>query len=322
MIPRRRQDVILVVLALTALLFGAVVALAEEGDLQPVRGTKVRLAPPPGWGVSTTFAGFQHVPTQSSIMVQVTPAPYAKVVKSLTAAALRKRGMTELGRETIERDGRTGLLVHLEQPARGAVFRKWMYLFGDERHVVITLGTFPRKHGPEVSAAIRRAVLTAREGNAPAAPRPSAPDFGLRPSAPLKLGGTHQGMLLYTESGKVPTVTPGEALLIAGKSSPGRVPEDREAFAKRRLLATEDHRDIRVVSSKAVEIDGMKGFEVVGRAKDRHGAPTRLFLTILFTSDRYYLLQGLVREEAGERFVGVFRKSAATFARHRGGAER
>jgi hypothetical protein len=70
----------------------------------------------------------------------------------------------------------------------------------------------------------------------------------------------------------------------------------------------------RDVKGTKVNLVPPPGYEIVAKAVDaKSGAPTLVYLVMLYEDQSYFILQGMVRESASATFLEVFRKSARTF---------
>src|SRR5256885_13164099 len=72
-----------------------------------VPGTAVNIDPPPGFGASARFPGFEDTGRAASIIVTELPGPAAKMQEGMTREALASRGMTLLRTETVKVDGKS-----------------------------------------------------------------------------------------------------------------------------------------------------------------------------------------------------------------------
>ncbi|XXF78600.1 hypothetical protein P2318_02245 [Myxococcaceae bacterium GXIMD 01537] len=265
---------------------------APVADARPVRGTRVSLVPPPGFVESSRFSGFQNDATASSILVTELPAAYAEVSAAFEAEPMARKGMKLLERQSI--DGGQALLVHLEQDAGGVTFRKWMLAVGDAKVTALVTGSFRKELEATESAPMRAAILSARRNLETAAP-PLDPTFTLTVTPGLRQAQQVQNALLYTSDGKLEGLKPEDPLLVAAPSlgNPGAL--DARAFSEKRIQLTAGVKEVTVESGAPLEVNGMKGYELVALAKDaKTDAALVLHQVLLLEEGGYFLLQGRV----------------------------
>jgi hypothetical protein len=281
-----------------------------------VPGTSVAMVPPPGFVLSSRFTGFEREDLQSSVMVTEIPGPVADVSRGLTAPGLATRGMTLISSTKQPVDGRQALVVKVSQAAGGITHHKWMVVSGDAKTTVMIVGTFPKAHEPEIGAAMKASLLTARWGaDAPADPFEGL-SFRVAPTTALKIAGRVNSMLLLTESGEIGPHGPDAAIFIVGNSLGPIDLSDLKAFAVTRARQTGQLRDLRASQQAAISIDDGPAYELVGEGTDvKTGVLVTLYQVVLADRGGYVLMQGLVASTRAAAAVPEFRKVAQTFHR-------
>ena len=58
-----------------------------------IRGTKISLIPPADFSEASNFNGFQHEPSNSSIMVMDIPGPFSEISAAFTKENMRAQGV-------------------------------------------------------------------------------------------------------------------------------------------------------------------------------------------------------------------------------------
>jgi hypothetical protein len=242
------------------------------------------------------------------------PGPFSEVRAGMTEPKLAAAGMKLVSREDVTVAGGAGLLLRVEIAFGTAVHRKWFLLFGDAKHTVALHGSYPREHEDRVAPGLRRALLTAREGDPPADPLAELP-FVVEAAPPLAFATALTGAAMFTVGGRIPLADPGDPLFVVAPSLGGEAPPgDPRAAARRRLLATKEVGDIKATAIEELEVAGLHGVEIVARARLSYGGPpVLLYQLILFRETGYYLLQGRVRENDSEEWLPLFRRTARTF---------
>ncbi len=290
---------------------------AGAGDPVRVPGTGTALRPPEGFSPSNRFPGFEHARSQASIVVTEIAAPAADMMKGMTREALAAKGMDVRSSTAVNVDGRDGQLLEVAQSAAGAQYRKWMLVTGDHSTSVLVVGTFPQSAAADLSSRMRAAVLSATWARPE---RASDPFEGLAfrvDAAPgLKLGGRMGNMLLFNESGVLPSADPREALYVVGPSLGNPPAGDLRRFSETRAHQTAQLRDLRIISGRNMSVDGLPAYELLADAQDRRNAtPIRLYQVIALDPGGYFIMQGLAGRDRAEAILPHFRSITQSFQR-------
>lgn len=291
----------------------------KQPQARPVRGTHVSLVPPEGFVEATRFSGFQKNATGSSILVTELPAGFNTVSQAFEAGAMASKGMKLLEKEAVplqsQGQGGKALLVHVEQESAGTAFRKWMLALGDDKGTALVTATFQKELEASESAPLKAAVLTARRDLSTEAP-PVEPLFTLQQTPGLKRAHQVQNAVLYTPDGKLEGHAPEEPLLVVAPSigDPGAL--DVKAFSEKRLRLTAGVMDVVVESGAPLEVDGMKGYELVARATDsKRGTPLVLHQVLLLEEGGYFILQGRMGTGRRQEYLPHFQAAARSLKR-------
>ncbi|MFP2906744.1 hypothetical protein ACLESD_17125 [Pyxidicoccus sp. 3LFB2] len=289
-------------------------ARRKAAPVQQVKGTRVSLAPPEGFIEGRSFSGFRQEETGASIMVTELPLAFETVSKGLTAEALSSQGMESLSRKPAKVGGHTGFLVQVRQASGDKVFLKWILVLGNDSDTLLLTAAW-REQDKALSRPLEQALRSAR-WTPDAAPGPGLELFTLKQTPGLKEAQRIQGVVMYTRDGQPPGRPPAMAphLLVAPSMTPTRVDEDVEAFSRVRLEGVAE--SLTLESSALLTVDGLKGHEVVARAKDAN--PPRdftLYHLLLLDEGRYFLIQGRVGDEDRATYLEHFKTAARSFQR-------
>lgn len=288
----------------------------KKAEARAVRGTHVTLAPPEGFVEAPRFSGFQKEETGSNIMVTEVPAGFELITQAFETGPMATRGMKLLGKEAVTVEGGDkALLVHVEQEAAGTTFRKWILALGDDKGTALVTATFRQELEKSESAPLKAALLSARRNLAVEAP-PVEPGFTLEQTPGLSRAHQVQNAVIYTADGKLEGHAPGDPLLVVAPSlgNPGEV--DLKAFSEKRIQLTAGAKDVVVESGSPVEIDGMKGYELLARAKDeKTDAALVLHQVLLREEGGYFILQGRMGEGRRQEYLPHFQATARGFKR-------
>lgn len=304
---------------LLALLVLAPPALAG-GEWKTVRDTNIRLRVPDGFAIATNVKGFQSIELQSTVMVEYIPGrgDLTAVRIGFTRERLAARGWTLLSKKDVSMAGGDGMLIHLEIPQGGALYRKWISLFPErgQNRVVSVHGVYPKSREAKIGEALKESVLSAGFADQAETVRTKALPFTLKPAKPLAHAKDHGPAKIYTEDGRFPLPGRDHLFLIAAPSTSTIGVSDRKGYAEKRVKEIESTKEVKVTKVGAVEIDGLPGFEVLARGKDtRTGESIFIYGVILYEDVQYYVIAGLVKLSRKSRALSLFRKSAETFER-------
>lgn len=297
----------------------------EEAEaIQRVRvaGTKVSLSPPVGFVAATTFPGFQHLESGSSLLVTLLPEPFAKANLGIDdPRQLAKQNMERLAREDRDAGKYPGILMHLRLRVQQIEFEKWMWVFGSANETVMIHGAYPAAVAEEYGPLLRHAVLSARWDPDAEVSALDGLGFSLTNTGTLVFFARMANTVTYTEDGQADLEKQGKAMFVIGPAvrpvAQALGAENRRSFVKRRLRATAHHRDFEIESVEPVTIDALEGFEVVATALSDSSVPTTIYQLTLFEGGSYWLGQGLVRSSERQRFLPMFRNMGRSLARDR-----
>jgi len=292
--------------------------LAPGLEAAPTRvpGTAVIIDPPPGFGASARFPGFEDTGRAASIIVTELPGPAAKMQEGMTSEALASRGMTLLRTETVKVDGKSALLLHVSQSAAGTIFLKWMLVAGDAKKTVMVVGAFPQT-ASELTLPIRRSLLSVSWSGTPRkADAYEGLAFHVDATPKLKLAGRAGGLLIFTETGTMQPSDAAEAMLVVGNSISDVTITNVETFARLRASKTTRIAPLRNIQGRALKAGGLPGYELIADTNDaKSGLALRMYQLVLADRKDYYLAQGFVTADRGAEAVTQFRRIMLSFRR-------
>lgn len=298
-------------LLLTFLLLGQI-AFGQTEKLVKVSGTKCSLIPPSGFIAATAFSGFQNAETGASIMINELPAPYQSLVDGFTAEALKSRGMALVKKQTIDFNGSKATLLNLTQSANGTTYIKQMLVFGDTKGTVLVNGIYPEA-SKEIEAQIKDALLSTVYNISQNDNPLEAATFTIDvKDTDLKLIKYMSGSLLYSTDGKMPTEKP---TLIVGNSVAKISSQNQKKYAEERLKKL-PRGELNIIKEiKGINIDNLKGFEIVASGKTKEDKAELVYQVMLFNENGdYYIIVGQTKEEF-DKYLEIFKKIAKTFKR-------
>ena len=274
-----------------------------------VPGTKVSIEPPTEFVMAKQFPGFMMKSTGSSIMITEIPGPFTEVSKGFTKTGLATRGMTLIEKKEVKVASGNAVLLHVSQSAQGIQFLKWMLGFGNKKQSVLIVATFPKQFERDLSDKLKKAILSA-EWNAEAkVDFFEGLTFRVKESGDLNVANKMGNNIFLTRNGVFPLKVKGDPLVIVGSSitQSWSVPGNKKVFAMNRLAQTEILLSPKMMSGKTTKIDGLNAYliEAEGKHKDT-GEMLYIMQCLLFTSDGYYIFQGIVNSTDKEKYHSVF----------------
>ncbi|MBW4622495.1 MAG: DUF1653 domain-containing protein [Cyanosarcina radialis HA8281-LM2] len=287
--------------------------LAQQG-YSAVRGTKVSLIQPAGFTPADSFSGFQQLDTGASILVAEFPAPYPIVSNSFTTDTLKSRGMTLISKENVKVDGYSGLLMQVEQVANQQDFAKFILVFGDEAETVLLTASMPKDLQTRLAPTLKKSLLTAKWQKDKAVDPFADLPFAITSTPALKFSDRLINCLAYTQDGTMPVKSAAAPMLVACQSIGSARVSDREQFAKERLEKTALIEKISIESGKAIEINGIDGYEIIATASDSETKESIIvYQVLLFEPNSYYIIQGRVGSKLRSEYLDDFQIMAMSF---------
>ena len=275
-------------------------------------GTKWSLVPPTGFIVSPSFSGVHNQQLQSSIMINEVPGSYQTVVDGFTANALKSRGMNLIDKQTIDFNNTKATILKVQQNAGGMSFLKHILVFQNIDQVVLINGIYPET-GKEAESEIKTSMFSFKYNPSQSENPLDAALFSIDVSGTdFKLIKYMSGSLVYSTDGKMPTEKP--TFIVA--NSIGKVTvQHQKAFAHDRLRKLPRGELNQVQQNNEVEINNLKGIEIIAHGKTRNNGTELVYQVILFDdSGYYYLIIGKAKEEF-DKYLQSFRRIVKTFKR-------
>ena len=302
----------LAVFAVLALAVQAAPVRAEEATFPP--GSRVGLVPPPGMAVSKTFDGFADPAKDAAILIAVLPAgAFAEIEKVLDTDALKKQGVTVEKRESLQLSFGRGILLIGRQVADKAHYRKWLLVASANDLTAMVTVQVPDPDDSYTDAALRASLATL----AVRATVPEAEELGLLPFEVGDLAGFRvddvlRGRALVLHDVPAAADTGKDASKETNKETnkktnketnshgvearmliaavPGGPPEadQRAEFARLMFNEIGGIKQVRVVLSEPLRINGQPGFQTMAEAQDvRTGSDVRVIQWLRFGGGGY-----------------------------------
>jgi hypothetical protein len=282
-----------------------------------VPGTRVSLVPPTGFTPSAQFSGFSAESLASSIIVTEFPGPLSEVSSNLlNPSVLAKTGMALLNKQAVKVNHHEGLLLYVAQTALGTEYRKWLLVLGYENECVIIAAAFPKEHEDDLSERLKASILTAKWDRERMVPPTEGLNFTVTEQGEIRLVKRIANTLLYTKSGVFPSKGVDDPIFVVGQALSKLDVGDKEQFAKSRLSQTGTINNIEIVRLGQVSVDNLPGYEISAKGYDKEsGSAMLLYQMVLYEDESYYIMQGLVSSQHGQKYLTVFEQMARSFRR-------
>jgi len=277
-----------------------------------VPGTRVRIAPPPGFIPTVRFSGFQDTRSIAAIMVVEVPVPFARATRDMTPQTLAGRGLELLSSSRLRVGGHPAALLLTRQSAGGMRMEKQVLAFGHDSATVLITANYPDTSVARLREPIRRSVLSADwSGTGPVDVILVDLPFEVTEAPGLKRAGRITNTRVFTESGVFPAQSPGEAVAAVGVSLQPADLGDLAAFSRGRLRQTLFLSGVSVRSGAPVQIGGRAAYELVADAREtRHDIAMVVYQVVIPDASGYTLFQAQVGADRADRFLPLFREMA------------
>ena len=274
-----------------------------------IPGTRVSLATPAGFDPATRFPGLEQRKTSSTLMVTETRTPLEEFRAGLTDQAMRERGAMLLSTESLGIEGRPATIHHVRQELAGVSFRKWLLVFGDETHTVMVTASTPEPLAEQLEPVLLAALRDTRWEPENELDLLAGLPFRVEETATLKFSNRVANLLSLTRDGRRNAVGADEPLLVVVVSESQAASAELEGFGQAQLGSIAQIRGVTTSSSRAIQVGGLPGHEIVATAEDvRTGVPLLVYLAVIAGAERAYVAQGLVSAQQGDEFLPEFRR--------------
>jgi hypothetical protein len=278
-----------------------------------IEGTSVNIDPPDGYVESDRFAGFMNEPMASSIVISELPAPYNQAIKGFSDERLMKeKGMVLLRQSQITISGYNGVLFHIEQPAYGLLFKKWILAIEYDKKTILIVASYPET-AEDQEVILKEMILNVKlnEASDPL----DAIGFSVTPEPPFEIATIFAKQLVLSPGGHFPVKNERDPFMVIGLSLTDEMPvPNKRLFAEARIKQVKTVKNISIKKSVAVNIDGLSGYETIASAnKSDSNLSLTLYQVMLFDESGYSIIQGLLSESDENKYLPIIRDIASTF---------
>ena len=311
--PKEKNKMKRIIITLITLFLSSSLCTAQR-----VPGTKVSLNPPPGFVKAVQFPGYIMKSIGSSIMISEVPGPFTEISRAFTKTRLATRGMTLIEKREVKVAPGNAILLHVSQSANGIKFLKWILAFGNNKESVLIVATFPKQFERDFSDNLKKAILSAKWNRSIKVDFFEGLTFRVKESGDLHIANKIGNSIVLTHNGIFPPKSKGDPVVIIGSSitQSWSVPGNKKEFAKKRLAQTVILLNPKVTSEKRTKIDGLDAYLIEAEGKDKYtGEKLYIMQCLLFTSNGYYIFQGVVNSLDKEKYHSVFTSILNSFQR-------
>lgn len=282
---------------------------------ETVTGTRITLNAPQEFKPASKFPGFEFPPSNASIVVTEFPAPLSEISAGFSnPSALKSKGIKVLSRENLKIDGRTGILLNLEQKAAGIDFLKWAVIFGNDKESVLITATFPKMDEAKFSDKLKASVLSAKWKVEKDISITEGLNYTVDESGDLKLAERVGNSLAYTKNAIFPNKNIDTPVFVVSQTLSNFDIAKKEEFSKKRILGTATVSRIKITKSEKVVIDNLEGYETFAEGVDkRTGKSVFIYQVMLFETGNYFIMQGIVSAKNKQIYLDDFEKMANSF---------
>jgi hypothetical protein len=251
----------------------------------------VSIVKPEGFELAMRFDGVENQSARVSIMAVLVQGSVVDASKAFQAGATLSNGVKVESRVDQNIAGKTGYLVKANQDSPLAKFKKWILFFGDGASAHMITANLPLEADDALMTSVKEALLKTKPfvGDKPD-PMSDLP-YEVA-SSTLKPSRREQKALVFTKDGVVPIKDHNDPVLIVGMSFGKSAVNDAEKLIVARIKQDPVESNWKLTTNAAIEINGLKGREVVTEGKDTKGNVRYGYWAVLMSGDDYYLFKG------------------------------
>ncbi len=286
--------------AAVALLLAAVAGPAWAADPPTVGGTRIALAPPPGFEPTIDAAGFINRRAGASIVVAELAADK---FKSVRAAVQQPEVWKKGGLEFVQTHRLDGFpyehtLAQARRMQEKTPVDVWTLVVG-QRDITATV-VVNVSQGPNAALSpeqVKKLLAGVRIAAAPADPMARLPFTVVPPARFTYRQAVGERRLMLKESPLPPVGATDDITATVGMvpQVPPK-PEQREMFARQHLFSQKNVQIELLDPPKVATVSGMPALEMMGQGRNAAGEQRRVFVVMAFGPKSSYVVQALAPE--------------------------
>ncbi|MFK7904157.1 MAG: hypothetical protein AB8B69_03485 [Chitinophagales bacterium] len=293
--------------------------LTEEHVFVP--GTRFALLPPDAsFEASSEYKGFENETLDAGIKAVEVPLTLKMMRGTLKKGLAKKKGRVLLDKDLIM-NGYTAKLYKLNNrkkttKAQFAASGKrmisvveWVLLYGNEDLCLMVTGIYGKEKDGELSAKFEKSLMSFLYTSKRKIDPLGNLSFHVKTSdTPLKFAEIYKKTGASFDLDGKRSSKKGNAVRYIVEVIPSAVGADKQEEEAVKLVKNET---TELGETNPIEINGLKGFEVIGYDK-KSGESTLSYGATLFDAEKYYTIKGYSQKDF-EKNMEVFRKVTSTF---------
>jgi hypothetical protein len=269
-------------------------------QMKAVPKTPFFIGVPDGFQFSNSFTGLESNEYGAFILFAELPVSLTEAKRGWTAENLKAKGMVlqKIEDQMINGDS-TKCLFYISQVQSGVEYNKivMLYGYGDNKLALISAGC-PANNFENIQILLKNALLSILYNSEAEVPIADKLWFTLDMNTlpEFKLNNVFAGnAAIYSLNGKNLNEISLPAFYVVAKSTAPVGDVDKKQYILRIFKSQDLFNDVEVLSSKEIAIDGMNGFEVVGKGVyNSLGYHVSIYMVVVFSFENQY-----------HRFLGV-----------------
>jgi hypothetical protein len=287
---------------------------ASAADVRFPTGSRVGLAPPPGFSSSEAFRGFDDKTNNAAILILEMPQQaYAEVSKAMTTEGLKKQGVIDEKKEDITLKNGKAVFIVGRQQAGCDKLRKWILVAESPDLTAVVTALVPESAKKIYSDEAVRDALTSLDvrPSVPIAEQMSLLPFKLDDLANMRAFRVEPNTVFLTDGPKDSIDAVEQPLLVVSAAHGGPSENgQREMFARNLFAGVPGFKDVQVVSSDVIRFAGVQTYQLMAEGKDlKTGADVKLVQWLRFGNGAFVRFLGIASNdnwrEAFPRFRAV-----------------
>jgi hypothetical protein len=279
-----------------------------------ISGTSVNITLPESYIESDRFSGLTNEASGSSIVVTELPALFDKAIEVFSdVQRMKKKGMTLINKSPVKISGQNGMLFHVEQPAYGLQYKKWILAIDYNQSTTLIVASYPESASDQESI-LREALLNATFSQA------SNPvdtlRFSITPKSPFKVARVFaNNNMLVTPNGEFPVNDDLVPFMVIGLSLSDQSPiASKKLFSEDLAKHVATVKNITIEKTVPVKIGGLSGYETIATGeKEDTQTPLTVYQVILFDNSGYSIIKGLAPKSKKSTILPIFMEMAGSF---------
>jgi hypothetical protein len=282
-----------------------------------IAGTKYAfIKPDSSFALSKNFTGFQSESLKAVINFTEMPMSFDMVLPMFTKDLPPKNGKLHSEKDLII-NGNKAKLFKVESPQKdGSPSINWLLIYGNTNMSIIVFGIYPTAIDKDLSPKMEKSMMTfLYMADKTVNPLEQLSFTVKTDNTPLKFATIFMqtGAAFNLEGKYPPTSKKREMVNYMIMYMPFPVDEAEQKETAVSTVKKPYVENVELKETNPIDINGLKGYEVIGYEKDDKGNKNLKYAVALFASDKYYILQGSCQKDF-DKNLAMFRGVSKTFS--------